>query len=81
MRWFNKGMAIVALAALTGCVENPNKPDIDENGSPNNFLGYQPRDPVPAKSVTYYDPAQKRDVTVPWGSLVFNNAPPPANRQ
>ncbi len=68
-----QGYRVLALAVvvltLSGCAFDQVKPAANDSGSPENFLGYQPIDPLPAKSVTFYDPSTKREVTVPWGSL------------
>ncbi len=66
----NRALALAVLVStLSGCAFDQSKPAANDSGSPEKFLGYQPIDPLPAKSVTYYDPKERREVTVPWGSL------------
>lgn len=73
MKGIGTGGAILLGIILTGCAHNPEKNATESPSSPNNFLGYQPIDPVPAKSVTFYHPGSGKKIEVPWGSLVYDS--------
>lgn len=62
---------IVAALPLSGCNFMPTKPTLNGGTTSEKFLGYQPVDPAPAKSVTYFDPCTHKEKTVPWATLVY----------
>jgi len=67
-----KYIVIVAIMLLSGCAltnTNNTRMTTDDPGSPSNFLGYQPIDPIPVDKVVIYDDSTDEMKEVYWKAI------------